>query len=460
MPLQISLDDVDKMLHAGALVPHAALTPAEPVPEQPAAAPSSLPGDTPALAKPTPQQSIATGMTQNGDTAKQEGKRQFQAGMPQVEAQPLTPGFYREKEAQNEYSKDHPWGSPISAQPGFAGKVGHALATAGNIAGDIFAPGTTALIPGSQLNRDMQSKQNAENEEKAQTVETQKESVEQKPELAEAEGELRGQQKAQDEAAQDKRTQEQIAASEKNNEDTNATRLTAAQMAEGDKPPKTVEMGNRTFQYDEPTKSWKDIGAAKAPPSEPGSYLPVPDAAGNTVGWVDPKTKHFVHVSDITGAGQASGGGNVIPMKPTGQTGSRMQQAQAVIRAGDGLIQDIGTHKENLGNMDAILKSAFLNTPLSNPDEKYIATEIASFAALQPAMHGFRGGQALEEFKNMIGGVPTNPDALVQSIKAIQKTAGALEPASGGGPAPNQVTSGVTHKWNTQTGKIEPVGIP
>ena len=46
----------------------------------------------------------------------------------------------------------HPWGTPEN-HPGFWGKVGHVLSRIGNVAGDIVAPGTMALIPGTDINR-------------------------------------------------------------------------------------------------------------------------------------------------------------------------------------------------------------------------------------------------------------------------------------------------------------------
>jgi hypothetical protein len=54
--------------------------------------------------------------------------------------------------------KANPWGSDEN-HPGTLGKIGHGLAKIGNIAGDILAPGTTALIPGTDLNRERQINQ-------------------------------------------------------------------------------------------------------------------------------------------------------------------------------------------------------------------------------------------------------------------------------------------------------------
>lgn len=73
-----------------------------------------------------------------------------------------------------QYQDANPYGS-ANNHPGVGGKILHALSVAGNIAGDIFAPATTSLIPGTQANRQLQegnltsrlqelTKTNAENE--------------------------------------------------------------------------------------------------------------------------------------------------------------------------------------------------------------------------------------------------------------------------------------------------------
>ncbi len=54
-----------------------------------------------------------------------------------------------------QFEQANPWGTPQN-HPGKLGKLAHAFSMIGNIAGDIFAPSTMALIPGTQLNREVQ----------------------------------------------------------------------------------------------------------------------------------------------------------------------------------------------------------------------------------------------------------------------------------------------------------------
>ena len=148
--------------------------------------------------------------------------------------------------------------------------------------------------------------------------------------------------------------------------------------------------------------------------------------------------------------GQAAGGaGGTIPIKPTGQTESRDAQAEVVNRAADNLISDIQKNKSKLGNMEAIVNSAILNTPWADPETAELRAEIASFAALNPAMHGFRGAQALAQFEKIIGGIPNNPDAMIAALRGIQKTTQAFKPPATGG---SQSQSGSLVQRSLETG--------
>lgn len=159
-PVQQSNMDFD-MARSGRMatqptIPKAAAPGAAPTaPEIPSASAPSVGGSIPA--RPTPQQSITAGMAENGTTAKQEGKNEWQQMRPQspeeLGIKPLTPEYFQQQRAQADYDKAHPLGGDISAKPGFWGKLEHGLAKAGNIAGDIVAPGTMALIPGTDLNK-------------------------------------------------------------------------------------------------------------------------------------------------------------------------------------------------------------------------------------------------------------------------------------------------------------------
>jgi hypothetical protein len=73
-------------------------------------------------------------------------------------------GQYRSEIARDEDQKQNPWGSKEN-HPGALGRLAHIAARVGNIAGDIVAPDTMALIQGTDLNnrlKESNSKQNLE----------------------------------------------------------------------------------------------------------------------------------------------------------------------------------------------------------------------------------------------------------------------------------------------------------
>lgn len=72
---------------------------------------------------------------------------------------PFSPEFFQDKEAILQAEKSNPFGT-VGNRPGLVGKIEHGLAKAGNIAGDIFAPGTMSMIPGTELHRDLEERKN------------------------------------------------------------------------------------------------------------------------------------------------------------------------------------------------------------------------------------------------------------------------------------------------------------
>lgn len=350
------------------------------------------------------------------------------------------------------------------------GKVGHVLGQIGGVGLSALAPGVAAQIPQTPLGKIVQENHAEKIKEKeaeigqrtAQTgIEQEKTDIAKQNSQRTPVTDRQGNTYYLDQAGMDKyattqstnQSKEGIASSgndtKKDVADINSqgrfnveqSKEKAAEMLQNGRPVSmdqlaaraTKEGDNATLQKVEDYK--KTI--AQAGKQEPGNFISVTDGQGNTLGFADPKSRDYVPFNALGGGAAASAvGGSAMPMKPSGQTASRMQQGSAVERAGDNLIEDIRSHRDKIGNVNAIVESAFLGTPLADPDEAYIATEIGSFAALNPAMHGFRGSQAMDEFKKLIGGIPKNPDALIASIKAIQRTAGALQPPSGQGAPP------------------------
>lgn len=125
-------------------------------------------------------------------------------------------------------------------------------------------------------------------------------------------------------------------------------------------------------------------------------------------------------------------------------TQTRQDQAKVIKTAGDQLIAEIERNRGKVGNLGSYWKQFTNGSPIADKDVSGLMAQLASFAALQPALHGFRGQQALEGFEKIIGGVPKNPDALEAAIRAIQGTAGVVE--TGGREGGEQLPGGISIK--------------
>lgn len=112
-----------------------------------------------------------------------------------------------------------------------------------------------------------------------------------------------------------------------------------------------------------------------------------------------------------------------------GASGHQAAQATAVANAGEDMIKTITSNKAKLGTLSAWVQKHGLNTPIADPDLAGLQAQLSSFAALQPAMHGFRSHSALETFDKIIGGLQQNPDATIASIRGILKVTGNMNPA-------------------------------
>jgi hypothetical protein len=121
---------------------------------------------------------------------------------------------YEAELAKQKDKEANPWGTPEN-HPGTLGKIGHVLSKIGNIAGDVVAPGTMAIIPGTDLNRKVQESGLENRISEAKKEETAEEAVRQRPEIAEATGEARGELQATKDLAAEQREKERLESAER-----------------------------------------------------------------------------------------------------------------------------------------------------------------------------------------------------------------------------------------------------
>lgn len=333
---------------------------------------------------------------------------------------------------------------PHPQQPGFFHKLGHILAQVGNVAGDIAAPGTMALIPGTGLNNQIRlgSDQRA---------------------LAGLQGQDTAEQQA-DQQNTDKNRQldiEQQRADQENPKAVLPWQEVKDYIGPNGEP---VERNSQTGEFRVSTLPY---GIKRVEPNaKPMEHVPLlgpdgkptianyhpdtgkyTDSAGNeianprpippppnygemilptkTATYMDPKTNL---PTEFQWNEQTKRYDIPVGMSATNAYGHEAAQAGAVVRAGSQVISTLEANRDKLGTLGAWVQKHGLNTPIADPTLAGIQSQLASFAALNPAMHGARGAQAMEHFEKIIGGLQQNPDATIAGIRGIMQTAGDINP--------------------------------
>jgi hypothetical protein len=389
------------------------------------------------------------------------------------------------KEAKAEYELSHPWGTMESAHPGFFGKLGHAFGTIGNVAGEALAPGIAAAIPGSHER--LLSEKAAGEQQIGAAIKEQSESAAAglagkkaiteagKPAVNEARVNELGAKQGLEEKKTDIATPK---------DESQAIHDLMVGNPEGG--PRINPLTQKPYTYAEAYGAVKGLGKPEAkqklqhvsgtvngkptmanfdpasgeytspdtherlqgfqPAPNYAQVLPEkletqtkelvgPDGIAHQYGW-NPKTRAYDVDMGVSGAGQQ---------------GSRLFASGVSKTAGETLIHDIQNNKKDLGTVEAWVKKHGLDTPIAEPVLARLQSELASFAALQPAQHGFRATSAMEAFEKIIGGLQKNPDATIESIRGINEvTTQALPKAAPGGaknnPAAPAATSGAEKK--------------
>jgi hypothetical protein len=143
---------------------------------------------------------------------------------------------YEAELAREKDKEANPWGTPEN-HPGTLGKIGHVLSRIGNIAGDVVAPATMAIIPGTDLNRKEREAGLENRIEAAKKEETAEEAVRQRPELAELKGEEAGRLQAEKDIAAEQREKERLESAEKiaGGRETSAEKIAGGREASAEK---------------------------------------------------------------------------------------------------------------------------------------------------------------------------------------------------------------------------------
>lgn len=335
-----------------------------------------------------------------------------------------------------DYAKDlHPWGTPEN-HPGVWGKIGHAVsyATGGPGRRQMEEAGLENHLEKLGQEQSAEGLQGAQGKNlesevplhEAQTKAAQL--VEITPDMATAMGNpgLAGQQVSQgvlqhlETTAGTNKTKTDISNAG------NATRLSVTQLqdasreavAQGKPQPHIITMQSgspHVMERDPATGAYK-IDRGEAPPNY-AQVLPEMLDTKTTELLGPDGVQHRYQYNPQTQAFDKDMGA-----APTGTAAHQIFQGAAIEQLAPQIISDIQANRDILGNLGSYYKQWLAGTPVSDPHAAQLMTELMSFAAMQPALHGFRSTNALEAFEKMIGGLTKNPDSTIATIQGLLKT--------------------------------------
>lgn len=429
------------------MIPKAAPPTATPTaPEIPSASPAAVESASiPALARPTPKQSVAAGMAESGTTAKQEGKNQFEQMMPQITAAPGTAEYGQQRQAQLDYKNAHPLGGDISDKPGFWGKLEHGLAKAGNIAGDIFAPGVMANIPGTDMNKRVQAEANAKWTQLGSEADLKKQQIEasKASEAATEQGNEPTPWTPQGsttpimvpfksiptlEAADTRANAVEQAAATKNapalaklgyklDDDGKMVPIPDAELSPAQK--QSRDLTDSVMALNEAKTA---VEKAKNDPNSPAFKLAqerLNQAAANAQRMTEAMG---LHEAEFKNKVQEQG-----LVKPSGQTTSRGDAAGAALELLPELQSAIRNNAASLGPIMGRIQKGEIKLGNVDPEIQKLYSTMQSFYALQPAIHGFRNAEFVKDFDSFVGNLSTNPEAVIAGLEGLKPTLEAVE---------------------------------
>jgi hypothetical protein len=407
---------------------------------------AALPGEIPSLAKPTPQQSVATGMAQDNLNAKAEGQKQWGEMKPQTPEElgikPFTPEYFEQQRRVSDFERSHPLGGDISAKPGLWGKIEHGFAKAGNIAGEVLAPNLMAEIPGTDLNKAAQRGAQTRGWEAAnegQLKEAQGKAAEEMADLVPwtdpATGQTslitRGQWGKQQEdvtkagattgaatiranaaetvgAGKDK-TAEDIAGTKSKDD------LLKLGFGADGKPLPDDQLSSQQRATRDMTTAHTKLQEAQAAvenaKNDPNS--PVAKAAASNLALRQAEFQNKLQEQGL--------------VKPSGQTVSRGNAADAALQLLPGLEDAIKTNAKDFGPIMGRINRGEIKIGDVPPNVQRVYSQLESFYALQPSVHGFRNAEFVKDFDTFIGNLQTNPDAVIAGLEGLKPTLEAVK---------------------------------
>jgi hypothetical protein len=299
---------------------------------------------------------------------------------------------YEAELAREKDKEANPWGSPEN-HPGTLGKIGHILSRIGNIAGDVVAPATMALIPGTDLNRRVRETGLENRIEEAKKEETAEEAVRQRPEIAEATGEARGRLQEEKDIAAEQREKERLESAEKiaSGRETSAEKIAGGKEASAEK----IAEGR--------TKSAEQIARERAESAER-------IAVGRNLAMTEAARIRAAAAND--------------PDKLTNTMKTMKQQAQATLPALDKALDETEKVAAKLGPVEGRWSDFWQGkVGLADPEYAHYKDEIALISTAVTLAHarGRMSNELFEHFQKMFDAGRQAPENMIQALTVAKE---------------------------------------
>lgn len=327
--------------------------------------------------------------------------------------------FYQNKLERAVDRQENPWGSAEN-HPGFLGKLAHVGARIGNVAGDVLAPGTMALIPGTDLNNRIQEGQDenkfagARHEEDTVAAGKSKQALEEKKEASEEP--LR---EAQTENLSNKDSEALAKLGMMRDEHGNITA----------DPTSPVHQKQQMAQ--DAVKNLMDLRGAQKELAEARTEV---EHAKN-----DPNSPAFKAAQQRLAMAQYAHDlaaknldlhqqqfGNKLQeqelLKPSGQAQSRGSAAQAVLSLMPDLDKLVRSNAKEMGPLMGRINRGEIAIGNVDPKVAELYSAMKSFYALQPAVHGFRNAEFVKDFEHALGTLERDPEAFLAGMHGLEPT--------------------------------------
>lgn len=313
-------------------------------------------------------------------------------------------------------------------------RIGGVLSKIGNIAGDILAPGVTAMIPGSDLNRAAQIREiepklaEARKEEASEATAKAKQGLEERKETSQEEG-------------RQQRDEETLAKQGlMRDEQGNIVADPTSQVYQKN------QLGMQTVQnlqkyrdaQTELAQARTEVERAKNDPNSPAFKAAQERLAMAAEAHRVAAANLGLHEQEFANKKEEQ-----EFVKPSGQTVSRGDAAGAALKLIPGLENDIKAHAAEFGPVVGRIARGEIAIGNAPPEVQKFYAELQSFYSLQPAIHGFRNAEFVKDFNTFVGNLQTKPDSLLAGLEGLKPTLTEVE------------KSGRTYKKRIKEGESE-----